>query len=279
MFFIGLMNDLEEWQVRRTTLVTGRAGNLALVGYQPVKGTDWAQVADLPIDVSLGGGAMPSAPSSSTDVMVRPGHDAAESAIAIDGKPISGPTCLDVLRQDGSPLLTFGRYTVDAVTLDGTDVELRIYDAQAPTLRRFERIDCYPENPGLRVEGTFVRLENPEQVAWDFTRHTDSGHTKMVPGTVHVTIAGSAYDLVAFLNGRQLMLVFADATNGRESYGAGRFLAVPAPDADDHVVLDFNYACIPPCGFSDSYSCPLPPAANRIGAPIRAGERAIVCRE
>jgi uncharacterized protein (DUF1684 family) len=42
------------------------------------------------------------------------------------------------------------------------------------------------------------------------------------------------------------------------------------------VSLDFNRAFVPPCGFSVQYNCPLPPAQNRFGVAIEAGERQVV---
>jgi len=74
-------------------------------------------------------------------------------------------------------------------------------------------------------------------------------------------------------------LPFADATSGRETYGAGRYLldtikgADLGADADGRVRLDFNFAYNPSCAYSPRYLCPLAPLANRLPAQIRAGER------
>jgi len=32
-------------------------------------------------------------------------------------------------------------------------------------------------------------------------------------------------------------------------------------------------AFVPPCGFSEAYNCPLPPAQNRLAVPVEAGEK------
>ena len=71
-----------------------------------------------------------------------------------------------------------------------------------------------------------------------------------------------------------LFLVFADRTNGHGSYGAGRFLDAPMPDADGKVVLDFNQSRNPPCAFTAFATCPLPPPENRLDVAITAGEKA-----
>jgi uncharacterized protein (DUF1684 family) len=72
-----------------------------------------------------------------------------------------------------------------------------------------------------------------------------------------------------------LFLMFADATSGRETYGAGRFMYVPLP-ANGEVPVDFNKAYNPPCAFNEFATCPLPPRQNRLKLRVDAGERAYV---
>ena len=69
-----------------------------------------------------------------------------------------------------------------------------------------------------------------------------------------------------------LFLPFQDATSGRETYGAGRYLEVPVLE-DGQLLLDFNYAYHPFCAYNPGYSCPVPPFENRLPVAIRAGER------
>lgn len=75
-----------------------------------------------------------------------------------------------------------------------------------------------------------------------------------------------------------IFIPFRDATNGVETYGGGRYLWDSAKgadlgSADDELILDFNYAYHPSCVYDDRWSCPLAPPDNRLGRPIRAGER------
>ncbi len=75
-----------------------------------------------------------------------------------------------------------------------------------------------------------------------------------------------------------VFLPFADATSGVQTYGAGRYLldtiksADLGVDAAGDTILDFNFAYNPSCCYSPRYICPLALAANRLPAPIRAGE-------
>jgi uncharacterized protein len=77
-----------------------------------------------------------------------------------------------------------------------------------------------------------------------------------------------------------LFLPFRDATNGTETYGAGRYLLDAAKSADlgpgsslGSLVLDFNFAFQPSCAFDPKWACPLAPSENRLDLRIEAGER------
>jgi uncharacterized protein (DUF1684 family) len=77
-----------------------------------------------------------------------------------------------------------------------------------------------------------------------------------------------------------IFLPFRDATNGHETYGAGRYLLDTAKGADlgpgatpGSLVLDFNFAFHPSCAFDPKWSCPLAPPENRLDVRVEAGER------
>jgi uncharacterized protein (DUF1684 family) len=77
-----------------------------------------------------------------------------------------------------------------------------------------------------------------------------------------------------------LFIPFRDATNGTETYGAGRYLLDAAKSADlggdparGTLILDFNFAFHPSCAFDPKWACPLAPPENRLDLPIHAGER------
>ena len=77
-----------------------------------------------------------------------------------------------------------------------------------------------------------------------------------------------------------LFIPFRDATNGIETYDAGRYLVDAAKSADlggdpisGTLIVDFNFAFQPSCAFDPRWACPLAPPDNRLDMPIRAGER------
>ena len=78
--------------------------------------------------------------------------------------------------------------------------------------------------------------------------------------------------------GGGVFLPFADATRGRETYGAGRYLLDTVKGAElgvqeGKLVLDFNFAYNPSCSYDPRWACPLSPPANRLAFEVRAGER------
>jgi uncharacterized protein (DUF1684 family) len=77
-----------------------------------------------------------------------------------------------------------------------------------------------------------------------------------------------------------LFLPFRDKTNGRETYGAGRYVLDGAKSADlggdaerGTLVVDFNFAYQPSCAFDPRWACPLAPPENRLDLAVEAGER------
>ena len=102
-------------------------------------------------------------------------------------------------------------------------------------------------------------------------------------GSVEVMLPGGTrqlgvYWMAGYAGG--LFLPFRDGTNGRETYGAGRYLLDTAKSADlgpgaapGSLVLDFNFAFQPSCAFDPKWSCPLAPPENRLDIGVEAGER------
>ena len=77
-----------------------------------------------------------------------------------------------------------------------------------------------------------------------------------------------------------MFIPFRDATNGTETYAAGRYLVDAAKSADlggdptiGTLILDFNFAFQPSCAFDPRWACPLAPPENRLDVAMTAGER------
>ncbi len=150
---------------------------------------------------------------------------------------------------------------------------LRVKHADAPDRIHFTGIDYWPATPEWKLHGKFV--PHPPGNTMEIGNIIGGLDAMANPGIVEFEHDGKTYRIEALDEGEGvLFLVFADRTNGHGSYGAGRFLDTPMPDADGNVVLDFNQSRNPPCAFTAFATCPLPPPENRLDLAISAGEKA-----
>ena len=148
---------------------------------------------------------------------------------------------------------------------------LRVRDNQSPVRTGFGGIGLFPYDPAFAVDAQVLPPREGELVA--ITNVRGFVEQQPVSATLRFELGGVARQLVATAGGGgRLFVVFADETNGTQTYGGGRFIDVPAPVAG-RTLVDFNRAYNPPCGFTAFATCPLPPACNQLTVPVPAGER------
>jgi len=156
----------------------------------------------------------------------------------------------------------------------GQRMGLRVRDHESPAIGAFKGMDHFPIDPSWRVSGRLLPAEPGERL--EIIDVTGDIGFEETPGTVQFERAGRTWSLAALPGDddeRRIWLVFGDQTNGKETYGGGRFLYSEPLAGDGSVVLDFNLAYNPPCVFSPYATCPLPPPQNRLALRIEAGER------
>jgi uncharacterized protein (DUF1684 family) len=154
---------------------------------------------------------------------------------------------------------------------------VRTYDPQAPAVRQFNGIDAFAPDPGWVVTAEFRPTESDDTLRLAHS-HSDRLVDYPVVGTFSFTVDGRRAELIALHTGHEgeAHITFRDATSGRESYGAARFLFLPLPPAAGPVTLDFNRVTLPPCAFSDAFICPLPPPENILPFRVEAGEKKLL---
>ena len=147
--------------------------------------------------------------------------------------------------------------------------------------RGFEGLDVFPYDPALvfHVKHSAIAAAPVETL-----QAGADGPIKIQPFArthgLQAKLGGELtfYWLLGYGGG--VFLPFADATSGRDTYGAGRYLLDTIKGADlgstpaGLTVLDFNFAYNPSCAYSPRYVCPLAPTMNRLPMPVKAGERA-----
>ena len=200
----------------------------------------------------------------------------AAHSIHVDGVLVDG-TVLVRGKDDANPSsIVFDEHTTGFVIAgDDGQYALRVWNAQSEGIQNFGGIDAFDYAPGWVVTGTFREIEGGTVVGFEHLKDDGKTRGEVVPGEIRFTHDGVEYDIAAFRSGRALQLVFADATNGVDTYSVGRFLFV-APNPDGTITLDFNTAILPPCAFSYAFNCPLPPKQNRFPFRVEAGEKNVL---
>ncbi|MWV49472.1 DUF1684 domain-containing protein [Rathayibacter sp. VKM Ac-2803] len=230
----------EAWLMRRAARVTGPRGDLALVE------TRWLAAGE-----------------SVDDEAALAGH---------------GPTA--TLTRMRRPSLETGE----------EEYGYRVWDAASEAIRAFDTIETFPFDAAWVLEAWFEPVDEERTIPFEHLRDNGATRDLVVPGDITFSLVDDGrareYTVAAFDDGGSLLVPFGDPTNRSDdpelsSYPVGRFLVVQrldgAADAGTPgpVLLDFNRAYIPPCGFSPHYNCPLPPAQNRLAVPVTAGERRV----
>ncbi len=268
----GAESDWAAWRAKRHDSIGGTNGWATLVGLLWL--TEGAQTAgSAPTnDVVFPAGRTP----GHAGVFIRQGKSvqfvAAPGVKALlDGQP----TVAAALRSDehGEPsVLTLGGVRM-FVVIRGERVGLRVKDSEAPTRRHFQGLTYFRYAPDRRVIARFVPHDPPRKQP--MTDVTGATVTEDCPGSLVFTLDGRELRLDALADREEgdLFLLFRDATSGRSTYGSGRYLHTPLPDAAGNVMLDFNFAYNPPCAFTGFATCPLPPRQNWLPVAIEAGEK------
>lgn len=262
-------DEVMKWREARVGRLTAPEGWLSLVGLH------W---------IEPGTHRIGSAPDNDLVLAVGPAHlgtlslgngavtlalaDGVEAKIG-DGTARSGALAPD---SSGAPTtVRFGEASFSVIERGGK-FGLRVRDPQAKTRTGFAGIDYFAIAPDWRFEARFE--PHPPGRTIDIVNVLDMLEPMKNPGVVVFTKDGKEHRLEALddTGDGQLFLIFADRTNGKLTYGPGRFLYAPAP-VDGRTVVDFNRAYNPPCAFTAYSTCPLPPPENRLDLAIEAGEK------
>jgi len=137
----------------------------------------------------------------------------------------------------------------------------------------FSGLNFFKPNPEFRISATLETIPGHPVISMA----TSDGETRQYRkyAYAYFELAGVENRLTllepADEDSETLFLPFGDLTNGAETYGGGRYLDLKST-GKSNITIDFNLAYNPFCVFSIDYSCPLPPAENRLSIAIRAGE-------
>lgn len=139
----------------------------------------------------------------------------------------------------------------------------------------FEGLRYFPINPELKVTANLEKLTGNQTLTLGTSDGQQETYTKFA--YANFQLQGVSYKLLLLQSTDQkgkkyLFLPFGDQTNGDQTYGGGRYLDLDFTNKD-RMEIDFNRSYNPYCAYNPSFSCPLPPADNRLAISIEAGER------
>lgn len=264
-------SEVLEWRQERHQRLMRPDGWLSLVGLH------W---------LAEGGNRVGAAPDNDIVLDKGPGH--VGDAILADGGVRFCPAADAEIRVDGESASECRAMTPDVagepttVTFDSISfylidraghLALRVKDSRADTLSDFEGMEYFPVSAEWRVRAVFEPHDSPRAI--DVPDITGIVQELPNPGRLVFDKDGSRHslDAVHYEGSDEFFLIFADRTNGRVTYGGGRYVYTPLPDDEGRVWIDFNKAYNPPCVFTEYATCPLPPPQNRLDLAITAGEK------
>jgi uncharacterized protein len=263
---------VSEWRARRVEALTSDSGWLTLAGLFWLKegdnsfgsAPDNALVLDNPPLAEHCGTF--SVSGRNVRFSAAPG-----SAVTHAGQPVSS---LELTADTaGEPtVLASGTLRFFVIERAG-NLGVRVRDLNNPHRTSFHGLSYFPVSPDWVFDARFEPYQPAHHIRIINILGMEQEYES--PGAVVFLKDGREWRLDAVLEApgdRELFIMFADATSGHETYGAGRFLYVPLPAAG-RTRLDFNMAYNPPCALNDFATCPLPPQQNHLKLRVEAGEK------
>jgi len=254
--------SIMEWRANRLKSLTSETSWLSLVGLQ------WLAPGDNAI----------SNPPDSGKVVLDNGRVTLvpnpAAGLQINGAPVTAPV---ELRSDADPagptIVQKGSVRFNVIKRSDK-YALRIKDANSPARTGFKGLDYFPIDEKWRIQARFEKYPTMHKVP--ITNVLGMTGDELSSGELVFDVDGHTYRIQPIHEDGDLkvwFVIFKDATAGKETYGAARYLYVDPPGPDGTTYIDFNKAYNPPCAFTHFATCPLPPPQNKLPFRIEAGEK------
>jgi uncharacterized protein len=264
--------EVFDWRARRRVRLTAPDGWLSLIALEWLAEGPTSLGSDPSNDIVL----PPSAPARVAVLEVADGRVVARvdagAAVMIDDQPAGGRV---PMRDDGEgrpTVLRVGAISFHVIVREGR-LALRVRDATGPARDELAPLEYFPIDARWRVEAGFRPYDPPKRLPVPTV--LEVAETYLVPGELAFEAGGHRWRLKVFQEQGEtdLFIVFADQTNGVETYRGGRYLYAKPAGPSGTTVVDFNQAYNPPCVFTPFATCALPLPDNRLRFRVEAGEK------
>jgi len=189
--------------------------------------------------------------------------------IQVDEKPLTERILLHPEDSATPTIISFdqGQGAISLIR-DGQRTGLRLTHAG---MSGFSGLKYWPIDPHWRVTGAFL----PHHARKTITLTDASGYPIILgnPGTVEFNHEGKQVQLEIFSDGNRPFFTIFFSLSADGARLNSRYLDFDPPKADGRMVLDFNRSYNPPCAFSHSIPCLLPPSGNYLNFSVDAGEK------
>ena len=263
--------EYQIWKESRLERLMQPNGWLSLVGLEWLKVgiNKIGSAADNDIQLSHGPDHLGVLTLNRNKSMAFTAHSGVE--ISANGVPIKNTIPVNADSSEAETTV-FNFDTFEFYVVERDKMAFRIKDSQAKTRTEFLGLEYFPEDTELRIDAKFVAYEPAKIIPTVNVLGILSNEAS--PGRLEFSIGGQDYSLDALDSDDSYYMIFGDKTNGRSTYGPGRFVYTDGKvNAAGMVRIDFNKAYNPPCAFTAYSTCTLPPLQNRMRVMIEAGEK------
>jgi uncharacterized protein (DUF1684 family) len=265
----SFQQDMNEWKQKRINALTNDNGWLNLTGLYWLKPGKNYFGSDASNDLIYQHPEMP----KNAGYFILENHQVNwVSAKNIQTKIKDSLITTALLYEEGNrnaPLVALGKLRWNIIQRDDK-IGIRLRDLNSPIVKKFKSCERCKDDSTWRLTARFEKKQENKLLITNVLGQTNE---QASPGKLIFIIAGKEYQLDALVEGNELFILFGDATSGKGTYPAGRFLYVEMPDANGNTIIDFNKAYNPPCAFTIYATCPLPPKQNILPIAITAGEK------
>ena len=262
--------EIAQWREKRLASLTGESGWLTLIGLFWLKEGRNTFGSDAANDI-----VVPKVPPRAGEFVLANGvvtfRTPHAKTFIVDSAPISSVELKTDLDEKPT-IVRVGSLSLQIIKREDR-LGVRVKDKDNPDRANFRGLEYFPTDPKWRIEARFEPYNPPKHVPILNVLNMETDEPS--PGAIAFEVDGKTYrlDAITERGETQFFMIFADDTRGKETYGAGRYLYVDPPDANNRIVIDFNKAYSPPCAFTNFATCPLPPKQNILPIAIEAGEK------